>query len=219
MIEHVERIQYKDKEILLIGGAHVSPASVALVKEVIETERPDSVCIELNAKRYENMQNPKAWEDTDIVKVIRQKRVGYLLITQALAAYQRKMAKKLSAQVGGEMIQGIRSAKEIGAEIVLCDRDIQTTFLRIWRSLSLWEKTKLLANLILPGDGEVEGDDALQALMEGDVLESMLTDIRKAFPKIGEILISERDAHLALKIREAPGKKVVAILHIIRNLF
>ena len=39
-----------------------------------------------------------------------------------------------------------------------------------------------------------------------------MNDMKKQFPKIGEILIHERDQYLAAKIKEAPGKKVVAIL-------
>jgi pheromone shutdown-related protein TraB len=44
------------------------------------------------------------------------------------------------------------------------------------------------------------------------MLESVLADMRKQFPKIGDILVGERDQYLASKIREAPGEKVVAIL-------
>ena len=44
------------------------------------------------------------------------------------------------------------------------------------------------------------------------MLESALNEVRKEFPRIGEILISERDQHLAAKIKEAPGKKIVAVL-------
>ena len=49
---NIERIQYQDKEIILIKTAHVSTESVKEVKEVIEAERPDNVCIELDKERY-----------------------------------------------------------------------------------------------------------------------------------------------------------------------
>ena len=42
------------------------------------------------------------------------------------------------------MIQGIASAREIGARLVMADRDIRTTFWRIWRSLSFIGKMKLI---------------------------------------------------------------------------
>lgn len=209
----ITRLTVDGKEIILVGTAHVSQQSVELVRETIEAERPDSVCIELDERRYESIQNPKAWEETDIVQVVRSGRAGFMLANLALSAYQRKMAKKLGTQVGGEMLQGIKSANELGANIVLADRDIQTTFLRIWRKLNLWEKCKLIVGLFFSTDDDagVEEQD-LQDMLDEDMLSSVLGEVRETFPKIGDILISERDQYLAQKIRSAPGDKIVAVL-------
>jgi pheromone shutdown-related protein TraB len=210
---NVTKLNYQEKEILLIATAHVSKESIELVKRVIEEEQPDSVCIELDEERYQNIQNPKAWEDTDIIKIIKSKKVGFLAANLLLSSYQKKMAKKLNTAVGGEMLQGMESAKAIGAELVLADRNIQTTFLRIWRKLSLWDKTKLIGSFLFSfdDDNDISNED-LQDLLQEDMLESAINGLRKEFPKIGDILISERDQYLAAKIKEAPGKKVVAVL-------
>lgn len=214
MDKNITRLQYRDKEIILIATAHVLQESADLVKQVIETERPDSVCIELDDARYHNIQNPKAWEQTDIVQIIKSKRVGYMLANLAFSSYQKRIAKKLDAKVGGEMLQGIESAKEIGARLVMADRDIQTTFLRIWRKLSFMEKSKLIFSLVFDledDDGEIT-DETFQELLKQDMLESVMASMREQFPKIGQILISERDQHLANKIKNAPGQKIVAVL-------
>ena len=210
---HITRIHYQGKELILVATAHISQQSVDLVKKVITEEKPDSVCIELDEGRYKNLQDPKAWENTDIVKVIKSNRVGFLLANLALSSYQKKLAKQLGTNVGGEMIQGIESAKEVGAELVLADRDIQTTFLRIWRKLSLWEKSKLLTSLVFSLDEDTEiSEKELHELLESDILETAITGMHKEFPSIGEVLINERDQYLASKIKNAPGSKVVAIL-------
>lgn len=209
----ITRLQLDGKEIILIGTAHVSQQSADLVRKVIEEERPDSVCIELDDKRYETLNNPKSWESTDLVEVIKTKRVGFMLANLALSSYQKRIAQKLNVRVGGEMLQGIESARNVGAELVLADREIQTTFLRIWRSLTLWEKCKLLATLLFSfGEDEEIGEADLQELMQEDMLESVLHDLRSSFPKIGHILIRERDQYLSHKIKHAPGQKVVAVL-------
>ena len=214
MDEHITRLTYNEKEIILIATAHVSQESVALVKETIEAELPDSVCIELDEQRYKNMRNPKAWEDTNIVDVIKSKRVGFLLANMAISAYQKKIAKNLGTNVGGEMIQGITSAEEIGAELVLADRSIQTTFMRIWRKMSFTEKVTLLFNLFfaLDDDDEPITEESIQELMQQDMLESVMASMHQDFPKIGEVLINERDQYLANKIKHAPGKKIIAVL-------
>lgn len=211
--ENVTRIQYMDKEIILIATAHVSKESAELVKRVIEEERPDSVCIELDEDRYQNVIKPKVWEETDLIKVIKDKKVGFMIANLFLSSYQKKMALKLDTPVGGEMIQGIESAKETGATLVLADRSIQVTFLRIWRELNLWDKAKLVTSLLFTSeeDTEITNDD-LQKMLEEDMLESAMAGLKEEFPKVGQILISERDQFLAAKIKTAPGKKVVAIL-------
>lgn len=213
MEDNIIRLNYEGKEIILVGTAHVLKESAELVKKVVNEERPDSVCVELDETRYQNIQNPKAWENTDIVQVIKSKKVGFLLANLFLSSHQKKIAEKLNTKVGQEILQGIESAKEINAELVLADRNIQTTFLRIWRKLGFWEKGKLLFGLFFSSEDDSEVSDIdLIKLMEEDVLEAAMADVRKQFPKIGEILISERDQYLANKIKNAPGKKIVAIL-------
>ena len=46
--DHITRIHLDGKEYILIGTAHVSKQSAEQVKEVIERERPDAVCVELD---------------------------------------------------------------------------------------------------------------------------------------------------------------------------
>lgn len=213
MEENLVRLEYKGKEIILVGTAHVLKESADLIREVIHEERPDSVCIELDEGRYQSIQNPKAWENTDIIQVIKSKKVGFLLANLILGAYQKKIAKNLDTVAGQEMLEGIKSAKEIGAELILADRSIQTTFTRIWRKLNIWEKGKMFFDLLLSSDEDsnVSNED-VSNLLKTDVLASVTAQVRKKFPKITDILIDERDQYLAYKIKEAPGKKIVAVL-------
>lgn len=210
---HVTKLECDGKEIILIATAHVSKQSAELVKQVINEERPDSVCVELDEERYQNIQNPKAWENTDIVKVIKSKKVGLLLASLVLGSYQKRIAKKLDTIVGAEMLQGIESARDVGANLVLADRSVQTTFLRIWRKLSLWEKSKLFWSLLFSFEEDTDvSDQDLQEMMQKDMLESAIAGMRQEFPQIGEVLISERDQYLSAKIKAAPGRKIVAVL-------
>ncbi|MCB5873757.1 TraB/GumN family protein [Blautia producta] len=211
MTNNITTINYKNKEITLIGTAHVLHESAELVKQTIDSLLPDTVCIELDTERYKNLQNPKAWESTNIADVIKSKKVGLLFANIILNSYQKRVAKKLNATPGQEMLQGIESAKEHSCELVLADRNIQTTFLRVWRKLSLFEKCKLFSGLLTENQSDSEDVD-LNTLMEKDNLEAAISSIGKEFPKITEILINERDQHLAYKIKTAPGEKIVAVV-------
>lgn len=213
MEDNITRVEYKGKSIILIATAHVLTESAELVKKVIMEEKPDSICIELDEERYQNIQNPKAWENTDIIEVIKSKKIGLLLASLILGSYQKKIAQKLNTNVGQEMLQGIECARETGAELVLADRNIQTTFLRIWRKLGFLNKCKLLVSLFFSfeEDTEISHED-LNELMKKDTLESAMSAVYKQFPQIGEVLIEERDKHLAYRIKNASGQKVVAVL-------
>lgn len=57
--EDVHVIHNNNRTILLVGTAHISQESVALVQEVIQQERPDGVCIELDEKRYQALTEKK----------------------------------------------------------------------------------------------------------------------------------------------------------------
>ena len=83
-MDNITRLTYKNKEVILIATAHVSNESVLLVEKVIDQEKPDSVCIELDKGRYDNIRNPKAWENMDIIRVIKDNKVVFLLINLAL---------------------------------------------------------------------------------------------------------------------------------------
>jgi pheromone shutdown-related protein TraB len=211
--QNVTRINLDGKEIILIGTAHVSKASAEQVKEVIELERPDAVCIELDEQRYQSITDGDKWRDMDIFKVIKEKKATVLLINLALSSFQKRMANQLGINAGQEMIQGIQSAKEVDATLVLADRNIQITFSRIWHNVGLWGKMQLLTQIIFSiFSNESISEEELEKMKSQDMLNSMLNEFTEHFPKLKTPLIDERDQYLAQKIKEAPGNKVVAVL-------
>ena len=211
--ENITRLTLGDREIILVGTAHVSPASVAEVKNLIETEMPDAVCVELDQGRYESINKKDQWKDMDIVKVIKAGKAGFLFANIILSNYQRRLAEQFGIRSGQEMLQGIASAKACGAEIVLADRDIQVTFNRIWRGCSFWEKMKLLTTIIMSiVDDEEISEEELESLKHEDMLSAALSEMGNSFKGIKTHLVDERDQYLAGKIKAAPGNRVVAVL-------
>ena len=211
--QNVTRINLDGKEFILIGTAHVSKHSAEQVKEVIEFEKPDSVCIELDEQRYQSITDGDKWRDMDIFKVVKEKKATVLLINLALSSFQKRMANQLGINAGQEMIQGIESAKEINANLVLADRNIQITFSRIWHNIGLWGKMQLLTQIIYSiFSKDSISEEELEKMKSQDMLNSMLSEFTEHFPKLKTPLIDERDQYLAQKIKEAPGNKVVAVL-------
>ncbi len=215
MVEHenITRLQLNGKEYILIGTAHVSKQSAELVKDVIEQEKPDSVCIELDEQRYQSIVDGGKWKDTDIFQIIKQKKSSLLLMNLVISSFQKRMAKQFGINAGQEMIQGIESAKEVGANLVLADRNIQITFARIWGNVGFWGKMKLLTQIIYSIFNREEiTEEELEKLKTQDSLDAMLDDFTEHFPRLKTPLIDERDQYLSQKIKEAEGEKIVAVL-------
>ncbi len=197
----------------MVKTAHVSKNSVEDVRKCIEEVNPDAICIELDKDRYDKLKNPNNWRDQDISKIIKEKKVGFLLVNIILASFQRRMAKNMDANSGGEMVEGIKQSEILNVPLVLADRPIKLTFSRIWNNLGLFEKSKLLVSIISSiFDDEELSEEDLASLKQADALESALNEVGKEFPVVKKILVDERDQYLSSKIKNAPGKKVVAIV-------
>ena len=210
MLHH---LNYGDKNVVLVGTAHVSRESEQQVKDIIQQEKPDTVCVELCPSRYQSIRQKERWQQTDIVKVIKEKKSFLLLSNLLLASFQKRIAKKFDINPGAEMIKAIETAEEIGAEIHLADRDIRTTLSRTWRAMGMWSKIKLIFQLVL-SMGEVEdiSEEDIEKMKQEDVLESLLAEVGRSLPVLKDILIDERDQYLAEKIKNAPGEKIVAVV-------
>jgi len=211
---NINRLEINGKEIILIGTAHVSKESAELVVETIELEKPDTVCVELCSSRYQAISQKDKWQNMDIVKVIKEKKAFLLLSNLMLSSFQKKIADKFGIKPGQEMISAIKSAEEIDATIELADRDVQITLSRVWRLMGLWEKMKILFQLLLSSftDADDISEEDIEKMKEQDSLESILSEVGKSHLIIKETPTTERDVYLSQKIKNAPGEKIVAVV-------
>lgn len=213
--EPVFRLQRDGREVILIGTAHISQASADLVRDIIEQEQPDTVCVELCPTRYKTLLNPDAWKDTDIVQVIKQKRTFVLFLNFVLSSVQRRLAKDMNVQPGLEMKVAVEEAEKHGAEVATVDREVRTTLQRVWRLMGFWTKMKLMNQTIISlfddEDDEITSEQ-IEAMKEKGALEMLLQEMGEQLPGVKQRLIDERDLFMVHKIREAPGQKLVAVV-------
>jgi pheromone shutdown-related protein TraB len=209
----VQFLHIDGREFILVGTAHVSKSSADLVRRVILAEKPERVAVELDAQRYQALTEQHRWESLDIKEIIRKKQLATLLVNLLLAAYQKRMGLKLGVLPGTELLEAVRAAEENGIPVTLADRDVRVTLRRAFRSMSLWRKSLLISALIasLFEDKELT-DEQIQELLQRDVLSELMKDLGEAMPELKKVLIDERDLFLAHKIREAPGKRVLAVV-------
>lgn len=201
------------REFILVGTAHVSRESTELVRRVIEASQPDGVCIELDAGRYDALARPQRFEQLDLRQVLASRQLPTLFANLLLASFQHSLGMKLGVRPGAELLEGARAAEAIGKPFYLCDREVRQTLKRAWAALSFWKKSLLAAALVesLFARPEMSEDD-LRELRQRDAMTQLLEELSKAFPGLKRVLIDERDAYLAEKIRQAPGARLVAVV-------
>ncbi len=209
----VRVLEANGRTVYLVGTAHVSKQSLEDVRKTVELVNPDTVCLELDSERYKNLTDPKRWQQTNIGKVIREGKAALLLSSMIMSSFQRRIGKKLGVTPGAEMAEGARAAEERNAEVFLIDRDIQLTLKRTWRNLDVWNKLKMMFQLTASLFSVDEVDEkAIEELKEQEKLGDVLQIFGEEFPQVKKPLIDERDQYMAQKLREAPGKNIVAVV-------
>jgi pheromone shutdown-related protein TraB len=201
----------------VVGTAHVSEVSVDEVRRVIETVRPDVVCVELCQARHDALVGEAGWNNLDVFKVIKEGKTLFLLANLALGAYQRRIGEKLGVRPGAELLAAVKKAQEVGARVELIDRDIHVTLKRTWANLGFWTKMRLLSELISAMFTREQGDHDVSAVSIEDLkkqanLSDMLAEFAEHLPQVKEPLIDERDKYLMSGAERAKGKKVVVVV-------
>ena len=211
--DEVRFVEVAGRQFILVGTAHISQESTDLVRRVIETERPDCVCIELDTQRFEALSQKSRWETLDLRQVIRNQQLSALLVNLLLASYQKKLGGALGVTPGMELLEAARVAKELDIPVALCDRDVRVTLRRAWASMGLWKKATLMATLAVSIFEKPEiSEEEMRKLRGQDVLSELMIEIGKALPDLKRVLIDERDGFLSQKISEVEGNRVVAVV-------
>ena len=211
------RVTRDGVEYTLLGTAHVSRASVAAVREIIEQESFDAIAVELCDSRYRALRDREAWRNLDLLQIIRDGKAGMVAANLALSAYQRRLAEQFGIEPGAEMKAAAELAEQRGAALWLVDREISTTLKRAYRSVRFWDRMGIVSGLIasLFERGEV-AEAEIEKLKEGDMLQSAFSEFAEQSEPLYRSLIAERDSFMAARLREeAAAKPVQRVLVVI----
>jgi pheromone shutdown-related protein TraB len=202
-----------DRTIMLIGTAHVSRESIEEVSGAIRNEKPDQVCVELDAGRYDAIAQKDSWEKLNVAKVFREGR-GFLLIANlVLSGFQRRMGNELGVKPGEEMKTAVDTALELGIPYRLCDREVQITLRRAWARCGLWSKSKLIASLASSAFSTEKLSEAeIENLKDRSELDGMMAELAEYLPSVKETLIDERDRYLAARIWSGGAARQIAVV-------
>lgn len=199
--------------IKIIGVAHVSTKSVEMVKEIIQSEKPDIVALELDEGRFNGLIHE---EEISIKDNLKSKDFRFILTNTILASIQERIGKKLQTKPGEEMITAIDEANKIGASIALIDRDIKITLNSLLDSLSVKEKIKAFFSIIGSLFIRKKDLEIIDSITEEDTVDDLIREVEKTYPNVAKVLIDERNLYMAERLIELAknnkDKKIVAVI-------
>ena len=209
---HVKNVVDIDDDLRLVGTAHISSTSVALVRQQIEDWGPDLVAVELCESRKASLLEPEALENEDLLKILNDGKSHMILLQSALAAEQRRMGVASGEKPGAELLAAIEAAEEAAVPIELIDRDVVITLRRAWSKMGLREKWRVMDAFLWQEDDDDEAS-VEELLEDSDMLSNLMEEAREVAPGAGSVLIDERDAFIAGRLQQIRGKgKVLAVV-------
>ncbi|MGL4982514.1 MAG: TraB/GumN family protein [Treponemataceae bacterium] len=211
MSKTLKHLHFGNKEIILLGTAHISQQSIDDVTSVITEQKPDFVGIELDQQRLETIKNPTAWRNIDIIDVLKKGQGFMLMANLVLSSFQKRMGSDVGVRPGEEMRVALSTAEDLGIATVMVDRPIQATLRRAWAKNSLWGKAKLLAALFASAfEQEKISAEEIEKLKNSNEMDSMMGELADYLPTVKTVLIDERDQYLACHIWKAVSEDLPA---------
>jgi pheromone shutdown-related protein TraB len=213
MSQTIRRVELKNRTVILAGTVHISQESTQEVRDLIESEKPQRVCVEIDDGRYRSMSQGSSWESLDIGKVLKEGRGFLLMANLALAGFQRRMGEGVGGKPGEEMLAAVSAAQDAGIPYSFCDREIQVTLKRAWARSGFWNKSKLLASLADSAfSSEKLSEEEIEKLKDKTELDSMMAELAGFLPSVKEVLIDERDRFLASRIYRETESLAVGVV-------
>ena len=210
----IKRIKLGEKEIILVGTAHISRESITLVEETIEKESPDIIGVELDHGRLQQLLSGKKWGETNIVEIVKTGKTYLFLLNILLANLQKQLGAQVGVQPGAEMLAAIKKASEKKVPIQLLDRDVRVTLKRAFNAMKFTEKAKLGWSILAGffGQGEKITVAKIEEMKQEDLLNKLMKELGKQMPSMKKVLVDERDEYICEMIRQSPGKKILAVV-------
>jgi len=211
-------------DIKIIGTGHILEKSVERVREAIFENRPDIVAIELCERRFQVIESQGAefyldYEPHSIWSIFSEVVGGGSLLVflgGLLALIQQEFGKRYGIPPGSDMFSAIRFSKEIGASIVLVDRDIEVTFNHLVNI-----PFREIVKLVCLGEDEAMTignlfDNNINQILEEENIKQIMSIIRRVLPTLYSALIDERDQYMAIALhttqRSNPEKRILAVV-------
>jgi pheromone shutdown-related protein TraB len=195
-----EEIQLGQNRIIVVGTGHVFQESVDLARETILEVRPDYVALELDPERLIALESEvrEKFRIRDLFKM----GIRIAILGSILSYFQDKVGEETGVLPGAEMLEAVKTAKEVGAQVELIDQSVAITMNRLASEISFFGIMKIVFYMLLPSKVELRD-------LDEEVVDDLTEELYNLSPSAYRVLIAERDRVMAQNILELSGTIVV----------
>ena len=213
MKEPVVGVLLGEKDVTLVGTAHVSEKSREFVKEIVEQTKPDAIGVELCSKRYNALMKKNEWDSRKLTEVVRKGDFKLLLYQTILYWFQQKIGLETKVVPGSEMLEAIRIAEKKKIKLYLVDRDINETLTDMIDSMGWAEKIRLFSQLfgVIFSDEKISREE-IEKLKSQKAINDLIGELETATPNVKKVLVDKRNAYIANEIRRIPEERITVFL-------
>lgn len=183
--DEVEVLTNGVSTVFLIGTAHVSKESAAVVTDTINRARPSVIAVELDRKR--------------IIPSKRDNRLPSLsgLVIRFLFGIVYKFLEQPGVDSGAEFAAALHCARKLGVPILLADRDVDLTLQRIAQAAKATDFAQLSQMDPLVDVDNTNMLSAIESIKSRPKVRKLLSVLEVAAPELYRALIAERDDIMA----------------------
>jgi pheromone shutdown-related protein TraB len=184
------------RNLIILGTSHIAIESINKVRELIETEKPEIIALELDILRFKKLLSKKK-QKIKLKDILTQ---GSFLNSMG-ALIEKKLGEKVGIMPGEEMLTAIKLAKKHKLQLALIDQPIQITFKRLKEKITFKEKlrflTDILTSLVMPKK-RIKID--LTKVPEAKLIKKIIRELKKRYPNVHKTLIQERNLFMTQQL-------------------
>ena len=199
------------KNLTLVGTSHIAIESVKEVEEVILSQLPEVVAVELDKGRFLALKSKKKSKHS--FNDIRRYGVKGLLFAKFGEFAEKFLGKRVGVKPGTEMLKAISVAKKVKAKVAFIDQPIEITLKRFSSQITWKEKILFVYDMV---KNVIKGERIkidLRKVPEKQLVKKLMKIVKERYPNFYNVLVVERNKYMAKHLYKLMQEyKVVAIV-------
>ncbi|GMH65417.1 hypothetical protein TL16_g04192 [Triparma laevis f. inornata] len=225
----ISTLRKNGRQVTILGTAHVSDASAELSRDLVRSLQPDTVFIELDAKRVKGGKFGETDNASSTGSSTTTKKPSFVsnLKSKILGKIIGSMYSKLSSygfSTGLEFTYAIQEGSKLGSKIVLGDRDVDVTLTRLSDAISSTDISTVdftgldsqlasdidIKDLADPKDlDKTQISDIIETMKQRDNVTKLMKELEREMPLVYNALVKERDEYMAKGINDLNESNVM----------